>query len=35
MLMAAQLHNGRVVNVKEVEQGFPPRSDINEIIDLI
>ena len=34
-LAAAQLQLGEVVNVRVVEQGFPPRSDDNEIDDLI
>ena len=34
-LAAAELQFGETVNVRVVEQGFPPRSDDNEIDDLI
>ena len=34
-LAAAQLQLGKAVNVRVVEQGFPPGSNDNEIDDLI
>ena len=34
-LAVAQLQFGEAVNVRVVEQGFPPGSDDNEIYDLI